>query len=62
MGVLASAAFDDLEVRSETVLTGRLEGDDDLHTVLTRLHDLRFDIVDVRVEDRRAQAIVHARQ
>lgn len=51
LGPRFAAAFDDLEVRTETVLTGEVQDRAALHGVLARVRDLDLVMVDVRVED-----------
>jgi hypothetical protein len=52
LGKALAAAFDDLEVRRETVLCGSVPDDEAFHAVLKRLRDLNIEIIDVRVADR----------
>jgi hypothetical protein len=51
LGPSLTAAFDDLDVRTETVVTGQIPDDAALHGVLDRLLNLGINIIDVRVED-----------
>lgn len=51
IGPAMTAAFDDLEVHSETVLTGTLVDDASLHGLLARVRDLGLQVVDVHVSD-----------
>jgi hypothetical protein len=52
LGPRFARAFDDLDVRSETVLTGEVVDDAALHGLLARLRDLDVAMIDLRVEDR----------
>jgi hypothetical protein len=49
-GPSVAAAFDDLEVRTETVVSGELSDDAALHGVLDRLRNLGIPIIDLKVE------------
>jgi hypothetical protein len=49
-GPSVAAAFDDLQVRTETVVSGELSDDAALHGVLHRLMNLGICILDVKVE------------
>jgi hypothetical protein len=51
IGLAMTAAFDDLEVHSETILTGTLVDDASLHGLLARVRDLGLQVVDVHVSD-----------
>ena len=50
LGPAAAAAFDDLEVRTETVVAGELTDDAALHGVLNRFVNLGLKVVDVKVD------------
>ena len=52
LGPVAAAAFEDLVVRTETVLVGTLPDDGALHGVLNRLRDLNINIIDLKVAPR----------
>ena len=52
MGPVTAAAFDELDVETETVLQGQLPDDSALSGVLNRLHDLNLRIIDVKVAPR----------
>ena len=52
LGPVSASAFDDFQVRTETVLTGEVVDDAALHGVLARLRDLDVAMLDVRVEGR----------
>jgi hypothetical protein len=52
MGPVTVAAFDDLDVETETVLHGQLPDDSALSGVLNRLHNLNLRIIDVKVAPR----------
>jgi hypothetical protein len=51
IGPTMSQVFDDLEVRTETVLSGSLVDDASLHGLLARVRDLGLEVVDVHVAD-----------
>jgi hypothetical protein len=55
MGPVTMAAFDELDVDTETILHGQLPDDHALSGVLNRLHDLNLRIVDVKVAPRLAE-------
>jgi hypothetical protein len=52
LGPRFARAFDDLDVRTETVLTGEVPDDAALHGLLARLRDLDVAMIDLRVGDR----------
>lgn len=52
LGPLLIAAFDDLTLRAETVMTGEVLDDAALHGILSRLRDLGVSVLDVHVGDR----------
>jgi hypothetical protein len=60
IGPAMSQVFEDLEVRTETVLTGSLIDDASLHGLLARVRDLGLEVVDVHVADNtRARQPMH---
>jgi hypothetical protein len=52
IGPAMSQVFEDLEVRTETVLSGSLIDDASLHGLLARVRDLGLEVVDVHVADK----------
>jgi hypothetical protein len=52
LGPTLASAFDDLTVRTETVLTGEVVDDAGLHALIARCRDLGCTMIDVRVENR----------
>jgi hypothetical protein len=53
LGPRFATAFDDFDVRTETVLTAELTDDAALHGVLARLRDLDLSVLDLHVDGRR---------
>jgi hypothetical protein len=51
IGPAMTQAFEDLDVRTETVLSGSLIDDASLHGILARVRDLGLEVVDVHVAD-----------
>ena len=51
LGPRFACVFEDLEVRTETVLVGELADRAALHGVLARLRDLDLPMIDLRVEE-----------
>lgn len=51
IGSRFAASFDDLDVRTETVLSGVLVDQAALHGVLARLRDLDLPMIDLRVDE-----------
>jgi hypothetical protein len=51
LGPRFAQVFEDLEVRTETVLMGELADRAALHGVLARLRDLDLQMIDLRVEE-----------
>jgi hypothetical protein len=49
IGSTIASAFEDIDVRAETVLEGDLTDDASLHGVLARLQDFGLRVVEVRV-------------
>ncbi|MDY7106966.1 MAG: hypothetical protein S0880_37810 [Actinomycetota bacterium] len=49
VGPVVASAFDDLEVRTETVVSGSVVDDAALHGVLQRLRDLGLSVADLWV-------------
>lgn len=54
IGPTVARAFDDLTVRTETVLTGDVADDAALHGLIARCRDLGIPMLDLRVEGREA--------
>lgn len=54
LGPRFSSAFDDFDVRTETVLTADLVDNAALHGVLARLRDLDLSVLDLHVDGRSA--------
>lgn len=52
IGPTVARAFDDLTVRTETVLTGDVADDAALHGLIARCRDLGIPMLDLRVEGR----------
>lgn len=50
LGPTMAGAFEDLAVRTETVLSGDVLDDAALHGIIDRCRDLGMPVVDVRVE------------
>jgi hypothetical protein len=51
IGPAMTQVFEDLDVRTETVLSGSLIDDASLHGILARVRDLGLEVVDVHVAD-----------
>ena len=51
LGPTFASAFDDLEMRTESVLTGELPDNAALHGVLARLRDLDVALLELRIEN-----------
>jgi hypothetical protein len=56
LGPLFATAFDDLDIRTETVLSGELIDRAALHGLLDRLRDLDLAVIDLRVDEGEASA------
>lgn len=52
IGPTLASAFDDLTVRTETVITGEVIDDAALHGLIARCRDLGIGMLDIRVEGR----------
>ncbi len=52
LGARFAGVFEDLTVRTETVITGDVADDAALHGILARVRDLGVSMLDVRVEGR----------
>jgi hypothetical protein len=51
IGPAMTQVFEELDVRTETVLSGSLIDDASLHGILARVRDLGLEVVDVHVAD-----------
>jgi hypothetical protein len=50
IGPALAAAFDDLEIRAETIITGDIADGSALHGILARCRDLGIQVLDVHID------------